>query len=271
MSAAPRCVLLLLCLVSATVLPGCSETTHPEGMPSGTESGKIVHLKLQRGMFPVRCYEPQSKPLALIVFGSGDGGWSDWEERACRSLAMAGFRVIGWDCRSYAGKPYAAGVLGADLTIMRKTGLREGLLPVLYGGYSTGAEQAVAAAAWSREAENARSHGGALSAVSPTGLLLVAPGSRGRYGITFADLMGLTPRGKNSFALADLLPRVGGIPIAQIHGTLDPLDSSSWLDGWNGRHRIFTLRGSGHTFGNADGELRSTLDEAASWLLQGKQ
>jgi hypothetical protein len=129
---------------------------------------------------------------------------------------------------------------------------------LLYAGYSTGAEQAVAAAA--------KSASGKVDAPRPSGLLLIAPGSRGRYGITFSDLMGLTPRGPGSFSRADLAPELGSIPVFQIHGTLDPLDSTSWLELLRGEHRLVSLPGTGHFFGDADTTFLDALTKGAAWL-----
>ena len=243
-------------------------------------SAVIISLDLKRGKFPVRCYEPQGAPKAILVFGSGDGGWKSWEEKAARGLASAGFKVIGWDCRAYAAKPYDASGLGADVAQMAKEGLkraaRDGItgekvpIPLFYGGYSTGAEQAVGAAA-SNLQHRESSVGGAKEEISqycPSGLLLVAPGERGRYGITLADLLGRTPRGPTSFALKELAPRLGTIPVAQIHGSLDPLDSTEWLQFLKGPHRLNTLSGFGHFFGDAGTDLRKTLVEDAEWLVR---
>ena len=113
--------------------------------------------------------------------------------------------------------------------------------------------------------------GGAKEEISqycPSGLLLVAPGERGRYGITLADLLGRTPRGPTSFALKELAPILGTIPVAQIHGSLDPLDSTEWLQFLKGPHRLNTLSGFGHFFGDAGTDLRKTLVEDAEWLVR---
>jgi type IV secretory pathway VirJ component len=231
------------------VISGCVDSR-----PALGDSSCIEVLPLTRGDFPVRVYNPAGDPRGTIVFGSGDGGWKIFEDRSSLALSRAGWRVIGWDCRIYADKrcgPYDREILGRDLNIMAHRFSSNGV--VLYAGYSTGAEQAVAAAAWSVE----RGH-------SPDGLLLIAPGSRGRYGITGADLMGLTPRGYGTFSLAELAPALATTPVIQIHGKMDPLDSISWLTSLRGEHRLVTLAGTGHFFGDADPVFLAALTDGAA-------
>jgi type IV secretory pathway VirJ component len=245
-----------------------------KGPMTGIGGPPTVTLQLTRGDFSVRVYEPVVPVKSIIVFGSGDGGWKDWEEHACRALSLAGHRVIGWDCRRYADKPYDVAILGTDLRRMSLAGLKNSMghgppakgdpLPVLYGGYSTGAEQAVAAAVWS--AGNSAPPAANYS-IAPAGLLLVAPGERGRYGITTSDLMGIKPHGPGSFSLGDLAGQLPDLPVAQIHGTLDPLDSTDWLASLRGPVHLVTIAGTGHFFGDADAELQRGLVESASWIL----
>jgi len=229
-------------------------------------------MRLTRGDFPVRVYAPKGEIKGTLLFGSGDGGWKIWEDCACQSLALDGWRVIGWDCRRYASDgfvPYSAEILGRDLQTMVSVGIGGSSRgkSVFYGGYSTGAEQAVSGAAWMLSQQGA-------SECLPRGLLLVAPGERGRYGITKADLIGMTPRGVGSFGLADLASSLGKIPIAQIHGSLDPLDSTKWFEGGEKnqiQHRIIVIQGDGHFFGNADKSFQLELCKAADWLLSCSQ
>ena len=250
---------LILFLILTGAVTGCARS----GMPDGSREAKRVILKLTRGDFPVRVYDARIPSKGTVIFGSGDGGWKGWEEHASRALALSGWRVIGWDCRQYATRSYDADTLGRDLSLMASGGRfsASGGGSLIYGGYSTGAEQAVAGAAWALMAENAG------KGVVPSGLLLVAPGARSRYGITTSDLMGISPRGSGSFSLSDQASMLGGIPVAQIHGQLDPLDSTIWLSLLSGPHRLFVISGAGHFFGDADAELQGCLRDAVAWLL----
>ena len=260
-----RCVRVLLVLVILTlIVTGCDSRT----LPAGSTSPDTVTLKLSRGDFPVLVYNPKGKLKGTVVFGSGDGGWKIWEERACRSLALEGWCVIGWDCREYASDQfpaYDAVILGKDLQTMASAGIgsrtRGNFL--IYGGYSTGAEQSVAGVAWILSQR-------VVTETLPTGLLLVAPGQRGRYGITDSDLLGITPQGSGSFAIADLALNLGDLAVVQIHGTFDPLDSTEWLgssSSHHGPHRVFEINGEGHFFGDADANLQETLCQAVKWLV----
>jgi hypothetical protein len=257
----PR-LLLILCLIGA----GCAKNSLPEG----SHDPETIVLKLSRGDFSVRIYQPKGvfagAPKGAVIFGSGDGGWKIWEERACRSLALDGWHVIGWDCRKYAEDdlgPYDADVLGWDLQTMASlSGEASRAGTLIYGGYSTGAEQAVAGAVW------ALSHKGSGSSRCPQGLLLVAPGARGRYGITNSDLIGIMPRGAGSFSLVELAPQLGKLPVVQCHGTLDPLDSTAWLSSLRGPHLLSEIKGAGHVFGDADPHFQEILRNAARWLLE---
>jgi hypothetical protein len=107
-----------------------------------------------------------------------------WEAGDCRKFA---------DSRTYDQARLGAGFHAAVEAVRKRSDADEST-PVWYGGWSTGAEQSVAAACADRPAHL-------------VGLLLAAPGSHGRYGITTSDLLGKDPEGPGSFALADLAPR----------------------------------------------------------------
>lgn len=96
------------------------------------------------------------------------------------------------DSRKYDQAQLCAGFIAAVEAVRERTGAGDAV-PVWYGGWSTGAEQSVAAAACANRLPQL------------VGLLLAAPGTRGRYGITSSDLLGGTPTGPDSFALADMV------------------------------------------------------------------
>ena len=159
------------------------------GGKDGSFGGQETVLKLSRMSFPVRIYEADKRCRALVLFASGDGGWKAFEDKICRYLASQGLCVVGWDCRKFADpglydqKVLAAGFAAALEEARRISGVRD--VPVVFSGYSTGAEQAVAAAAASPRQPNL------------VGLLIIAPAERGRYGITTSDLMGIKPWAKD--------------------------------------------------------------------------
>ena len=172
---------VLLAVLFASQVSSC-------GGKEGSFGGQETVLKLSRMSFPVRIYEADKRCRAVVLFASGDGGWKAFEDKICRYLAAQGLCVVGWDCRQFADAgPYDQKVLDAGFAAAleearRINGVRD--VPVVFSGYSTGAEQAVAAAAASPRQQKL------------AGLLLIAPAERGRYGITTSDLMGIKPDGK---------------------------------------------------------------------------
>ena len=147
-------------------------------------TGEILPLTLPHGKFQTLYYNQSPSPKGVVIVGTGDGGWSYWEENVSRHLAGKGYAVGGWDCRKFADtRTYdqpelAAGFREAVKAVRQRSGAKDDC-PVWYFGWSTGAEQSVAAAAV------------ADRPAGLTGLLLAAPGKVGRYGITESDLLGM--------------------------------------------------------------------------------
>lgn len=222
--------------------------------------GEMITLSLQGGPQKVPFYCRTESPKGIVILGTGDGGWSYWEENTAQHLATAGYAVGGWDCRKFAdSRTYdhaqlCAGYRAALDAVRERSHAAEDV-PIWYAGWSTGAEQAVAAAT------------DASRPAHLSGLLLAAPGERGRYGITTSDLLGKTPQGPNTFALADLGKELRGLPVAQFSAGLDPLDNTSWLDHYTGPKKIIHMSGMLHDMGGAGPAFQSKLDEALSWTL----
>ena len=226
-----------------------------------TGSGESLPLKLSSGTFDTLFYCDSDKPIGIVIVGTGDGGWSYWEENTARSLASKGYAVGSWDCRTFSdSRVYnqellAEGFCAAVNAVRQRSGGDDNL-PVWFGGWSTGAEQSVAAAAAENRPERL------------VGLWLAAPGTRGRYGITTADLLGKTPEGPTSFALADLAPQLKGLRIAQFAAGLDPLDDTDWILKVTVPWKIFELPRTLHDMGGAGPEFQQQLLEALTWTLQ---
>lgn len=139
----------------------------PESMGSPPVKERVM---LSHSEALVRIYQPQDSPRAIMVFGSGDGGWSPWEDVVAGWLRDAGVCVAGFDFREYAAKDYDRKTLCKDMAaVAAHVAGRIGgeSLPVIYGGWSMGASQAVAAAGPARPAKLA-------------GLLLMSTDHRGR-------------------------------------------------------------------------------------------
>jgi phosphatidylglycerol lysyltransferase len=245
-------VRLCLWIFTACIMPAAPVSVSSEHAP----------LKLHRGTFDVVWTQPVNVPVrGYFVLGSGDGGWSYWEQRAVEHLAKRGWAVAGVDFSNYGASDYSQEILSEDYLrlvdeLVRRTGgAGDSLRPVIYGGWSMGAEQALPAAAYFQKRPNLR------------GLLLVAPGARGRYGLHLQDRVGLKPTGAGTFALADFAPQLRGMRLAQLHAGLDPLDSIDWYRGLNLDLKLWKYPRAFHDFDNASDEFFDMMDKALTWLL----
>jgi type IV secretory pathway VirJ component len=223
--------------------------------------GEELGAGLSSQRMSVRLYSPAMPCRAVILFASGDGGWTSFEDRICRSLSSRGFAVAGWDFLRYAkAGAYDQRMLSADFSAVLEETKRAlgiaGPVPVIFAGYSSGAEQAAAAGAFAPRPPGL------------AGLLLISPGERGRYGISLSDLMGFTPRGAGSFAMADLAPSLSELRIVQIHGEHDPLDSTEWLKRLDATHDLKTYPGGWHFFKGGPPDFLRMLDDAIDWILE---
>jgi phosphatidylglycerol lysyltransferase len=221
--------------------------------------GEETILKLEHMSFPVRIYKAAGACRALVLFASGDGGWKAFEDKICRYLAFQGFCVVGWDCRKFAdpglyNQKVLAASFAAAIEEARQIDRLEDV-PVIFAGYSTGAEQAVAAAAASpRQAKL-------------VGLLIIAPAERGRYGITLSDLVGINSVGEGSFGLSDLAEAIEGLRVVQIHGEHDPLDSAEWLKHLDTPYQLKIYPGGWHFFRDGPPDFLKLLADAIDWIL----
>ena len=267
--------LLVIGFWLATVLPLqlCAADASLEGDPDTKPATEPIALS--RGAFEVAWYKPTDQPVrGLFILGSGDGGWSYWETRLARHLAKRGWAVAGVDFALYATTDYTQEIVAADFARMvddlkrrseqtppatqhayNRSKTRQPL-PVIYGGWSMGAEQALPAAA--------------VVAMRPAGLrglLLVAPGARGRYGLHTSDKLGIKPTGEGTFGLADFGSQLSGLKLAQLHAGLDPLDSINWYQGLPLNLRLWKFPRAFHDFDNASDSFLALTDKAIGWIL----
>ena len=222
-------------------------------------SGEALPLILPHGKFQTLYYnKDRQNPRGIVILATGDGGWSYWEEKVAKHLADEGYAVGGWDCRKFAdtrtydAAELAAGFRLAMAAVQKRSGA--GSVPIWYGGWSTGAEQAVAAAAFPGRPEEL------------VGLLLAAPGRTGRYGIEESDLLGVEPSGENTFRMSSLAPKLKGLKIVQFAAGFDPLDDTSWLPALGSiPHQLVELPTALHDMGKAGDEFLEKLDKAMAW------
>ncbi|ATC65648.1 hypothetical protein CMV30_17795 [Nibricoccus aquaticus] len=257
----------LLCVV-LSVFTGSALTAAPDAAvvsaeaPAKKAEASVERVALKRGEVEVRFLAPaNAAPRAIVIFGSGDGGWSYWEERVAQHLGGT-CAVVGVDFSKYADKDYDQATLVADYAALvafakaRVVLAKPDDVPVIFGGWSMGAEQAVAAV------EVMRSH-----PVRLAGLLLVAPGPRGRYGLRLSDRAGLAPRGEGTFGLVDFAATLKSIKLAQFHARYDLLDTPGWADGLGLNLRRFDLPRGFHDFEGAGPDFLNLMDDAMTWIV----
>ena len=235
----------------------------PDVIPAPQQDRTEVSVPLKRGDFKMWRYAPTqpefaTHPKAVIIFGSGDGGFDGWEDRVCKALQADGYDVIGFDCSLYAQTDYDLATLQADMDTIAQNSLSRDAgpaTPVILGGWSMGAVQAVAAA------------GGPHRPVGVTGLLLISPGDRGRYGLRDADRWNVSPTGDGTFALADFATSLDGLRVAQWDGKLDLLGSTKWLDAMSATHRAFHFDYGLHDYDGASDAFLIELKKSVAWIL----
>ncbi len=217
-----------------------------------------IMLPLQRGPFGTYHFVPTGAPRALMLFGSGDGGWGHLENRVCSILASQGIYTVGIDFSNYAESDYDAGTLALDFATVTQNALARSKnpdLPVIYGGWSMGAVQAVAAAGGENRPQNL------------VGLLLLSMDKRGRYGLRLPERVGLEPEGEGTFGVADFTAAVANLRVVQFAAADDWMNNTDWIRGLPSPHRLFELENSNHDFNGADQTFENELLDGINWIL----
>jgi hypothetical protein len=256
-----RCKLFLSALVLLLALTAGPLEAKNKSAP--WPSGEKTQLNLSRGNFNVLLYRAKlpdagASPKALIIFGTGSGGWSYWEEAVACRLQADGYEVLGIDFALYSQHDYDLNILEDDYQTIIQSGLKacgNHPLPVILGGWSTGAEQAVAVA------------GGPHPPAGLTGLLLVSPGGEGGYGTYATNYIYWNAPASKLFKLADFAPKLDNLRIAQWHAQLDPLDSRAWLASLITPHREFDFDHALHDYRGACDAFLVRLSKSVSWIL----
>ena len=219
---------------------------------------QVVRENLKRESFDTFHFVPDGVPRAIVLFGSGDGGWGYLENKICMFLKANSFYVVGIDCRRYAESDYDNATLVSDFATIANDALRRGGHPelqVVYGGWSMGAIQAVAATARGRRS------------LSLVGLLLMSMDKRGRYGLRLTDEIGLAPRGNDTFGVADFTSWVTNLRVVQYEAVGDWMSDVDWIQTLQTSHRLYRLQHSNHDFNGANEELRKKVLEGLNWIL----
>jgi phosphatidylglycerol lysyltransferase len=218
-----------------------------------------IMVPLRRGAFPTYQFVPSLPPRAIIIFGSGDGGWSQIENRVCKFLQQNAFYTVGIDFRKYAATDYDRKILVSDFTVIAAvaaTRAGDAQLPVIYSGWSMGAVQAVAAC-------------GDVDRRSPrlVGVVLMSMDQRGRYGLRLPEQIGLEPQGQGTFGVADFTAVVANLRMAQMSAVGDWMNDTDWIKTLKTPHRLYELEHSNHDFNGVDAALQRDLLEGIKWVL----
>jgi phosphatidylglycerol lysyltransferase len=241
-----------ICLLSLFILAQSSPSIADEPMASKND------IALKRGGFQTYDFIPAGVPHALIVFGSGDGGWGYVENRTCTFLKESGYYVIGIDCRNYASTDYDAATLIDDYRSIVDEGSKHigsPERPVIYGGWSMGAVQAVAATGSDRRPQHL------------VGLLLLSMDARGRYGLRLTDEINISPVGDETFGVADFTAAVSNLRVVQFEAIGDWMSNSDWTKTLKTPHRLYEIDHSNHDFNGVDQNFENELLGALNWIL----
>jgi phosphatidylglycerol lysyltransferase len=217
-----------------------------------------ITLPLQRGPFGTYHFAAMGTARALVLFGSGDGGWGHLENRVCSILASQGIYTVGIDFSKYAETDYDARTLALDFATIAQDALARSKnpdLPVIYGGWSMGAVQAVAAVGGENRPQNL------------IGLLLLSMDKRGRYGLRLPERVGLEPEGEGTFGVADFTAAVASLRVIQFAAADDWMNNTDWIRSLQSPHRLFELENSNHDFNGADQTFENELQDAINWIL----
>jgi hypothetical protein len=222
-------------------------------------AGKQVMVQLTRGPYTVLVF-PSQTPVtrAIILFASGDGGWSGFEEEIALALQQSGYEVIGINCYAYAATDYDLPTLQADFnTIAQKFRQPFGAHPppLIVGGWSMGAAQAIAVG------------GGPNPPQGLAGLLVLDPCSRGRYGLRLSDRTDFLPTGDGTFAVAEFAATLGNLHVEQWHAADDTIDSRAWLPSLQAPHREIDFANSGHYYNEGREDFLVRLVASVPWIL----
>lgn len=221
--------------------------------------GEPVTIDLKRGPFTIYYFQAREvPPKAEIIFGSGDGGWSSWEETVSRALQASGYSVTGIDSVNYARTDYDLSVLQSDFGEIARKSIelaRTSSPRLIVGGWSMGAAQAIAVA------------GGPHPPEHLVGLLVAAPLSRGRFGLRISDQMNVLPVGPGTFAVKDFAPGMDGLRVVQWHAAMDNIDSRAWLADLKAPHQEHDLPDAGHNYADASQAFLQQLVNSVTWIL----
>lgn len=173
-------------------------------------------------------------PRAYFIFISGDGGWSRLDKTLVEELARKGVATIGLNALKYFWTVKTPGQVAADVKRVAVV-LLPGGKPLLFGGYSFGAE--VAPFIYGRPE---------LQGVDFQALLSIAPGLFATWEMSPLDWV--RPHEKPSpDHVKQRLESLDKVPVLCVYGTTD--DESACIGMKSTDMRRVEVLGGGHHFG----------------------
>jgi len=213
--------------------------------------------------------QANAKAQPLVVFSSGDGGWSPFCADIAAHIAAAGNTVIGFNVKDYlttfasSQKPVTPEELTRDYGDLIDIALsRPGVdanVPVTLAGWSIGAGYSVLVG--SSDALKSRCHRVIAISLPNYNELAWKPADALIY-ITHG-----TPREK-VFEAQTYLPKLAPLPLVMLNATNDdtaPLNDAKRLySKATGPRVFFTINANGHHFEGGEGEFYRDLDQGLS-------
>jgi Bacterial virulence protein (VirJ) len=234
---------------------------------SGRSEGAEMSAVTLRGREQrLHLYGAAAGPPVLVT--SGDGGWVHLAPRIAELLAARGYAVAGLDAKAYlssftkGSETLAAGDVSTDFRQLVGFA-RHGRTAdrVLLVGISEGAGLSVLAAA----------NAGLQSSIQ--GVLGLGLLDENELGWRFRDSIIYWTKGiprEPLFRASDFIPRLGPVPLAEIHSTADefaPLAKTRLLMQLpGGPKRQWVVTAADHRFSDDQGGLERSLDQALAWI-----
>ena len=205
----------------------------------------------------------------LLVFSSGDGGWSPFCADIAAHIAATGITVVGIDVKTYLvtfaspQKPVTAEDLTRDYDTIARAAIAQpgvdGKLPVVLAGWSLGADYSVVVAA---QAE---------FSVPVSRIVAISLPLYGERAWRATDSIIYFTHGvpnEKLFDARDYLKKLKETPIVFVNATND--DSASFREAQTlyeatpGAKRLFAVKAKGHHFEGGENEFYQDLDQGIS-------
>ncbi len=226
--------LVLYALSLAAIIALRSRCSSP--LPPG-RSGKPISIAVDAGApsrYLIFIRERRSRgPSFFSARATAAGAVS--RRRSARALQSTATKSSGSIPRRYARPITTSPFCRPTSARSRKGGdaLRNHPPPVILGGWSMGAAQAIAAA------------GGPHPPPGLAGVLLLDPCSRGRYGLRLSDQSDMLPTGPGTFSMEEFTQTMGNLHVVQWHAAQDSIDSRAWLELLTAPHKEYRFRADG--------------------------